>query len=195
MSNRIKSLRIKHHLTQKQLADILEIERSSVAKYETGAAVPSAPVLVKLSDYFSVPTDLFLKDADPPENHSVPVLGYAAGGNPIYAYEDILGYEEIDYGTKEDYFALKLKGNSMQPRIFDGDTMIVKRQNSAQNGEIAVFLIGREETTVKQFKKTREGIFLIPLNSAYQPVFYTYAETSTLPVEILGRVVEIRVKL
>ncbi len=107
---------------------------------------------------------------------SVPLLGQVAAGNPLLAVEDIEGYVPFDPGTSErEYFALRVKGDSMiDAGILEGDILIVEIRESAVNGEIVVALIDGE-ATVKRFKRTSDGVWLMPENSAYEPIDGRYA--------------------
>lgn len=107
---------------------------------------------------------------------SVPVLGQVAAGNPLLAVEDIEGYVPFDPGTSErEYFALRVKGDSMiEAGILEGDILIVAIQETAVNGEIVVALIDGE-ATVKRFKRTSDGVWLMPENPAYEPIDGRYA--------------------
>ena len=126
----------------------------------------------------------------------IPVLGRVAAGIPIEAVEDILDYEEIsaDMASKGDYFALQIQGNSMEPRICQNDVVIVRCQPSVESGEIAVVLVNGENATCKKIIKQPNGISLVSLNPAYPPMFYTNEEITSLPVTILGKMVELRGK-
>lgn len=127
---------------------------------------------------------------------TVPVLGNVAAGIPIEAVQDIVDYEELDRamaGTGE-YFGLRLKGDSMEPRMRDGDVVIVRRQSDAETGDIVVAMVNGDSATVKKLKKGPSGITLIPNNPAFDPMFYSNEEIVQLPVRILGRVVELRAK-
>ena len=83
----------------------------------------------------------------------------------------------------------------MSPRFLEGDVVIVKKQNNIENGEIAIVLVNGNEATVKKIKKMDNGIMLIPLNNSYEPIFYNVDEINTLPVQIIGKVVELRGKI
>lgn len=78
--------------------------------------------------------------------------------------------------------------------MHDGDVVIVRRQDDVESGETAVVLVNGDEATCKRIKKTPDGILLISTNPAYEPMYYTNAQIETLPVRILGRVVELRAK-
>lgn len=126
----------------------------------------------------------------------IPVLGYVRAGIPMNAIENILDYEEISQAQARtgDFFGLQIKGDSMEPRITEGDVVIVKKQETVENGEIAVILVNGDDATVKKFYKTEAGVKLVSTNPKYDPFFYTPAEVNNLPVTIIGKVVELRAK-
>lgn len=118
----------------------------------------------------------------------IPVVGTVAAGEPILAEQNIIDYEELPINEFKDgdYFGLKIKGDSMLPRILEDDVVIVRQQNDCDNGQVAVVLINGDEATVKQIKKTENGIMLIPFNNKYDPMFFTKEEIETKPVRIIG---------
>lgn len=118
----------------------------------------------------------------------IPVVGTVAAGEPILAEQNIIDYEELPAEEFKDgeYFGLKIKGDSMFPRILEGDVVIVRQQSDCDNGKVAVVLINGDEATVKQIKKTKTGIMLIPFNNKYDPMFFTKEEIETKPVKIIG---------
>lgn len=127
----------------------------------------------------------------------VPVLGYVAAGIPIAAIEDVLDYEELDpnqFNSYCEYFALKIKGDSMMPRMQNGDIVIVRSQSVVDSGDIAIVCINGEEATCKQIQIHTDGMSLISFNPAYEPMFFSNREVSEKPVTILGKVVELRAK-
>lgn len=124
----------------------------------------------------------------------IPVYGRVAAGIPIDAITDIEDYEEIspELAATGQFAALRIHGDSMEPRICDGDIVIVKLQETADTGDTAIVMINGDTATCKKIKKTPEGVMLIPTNPKYDPMFYTNSEIETLPVRIWGRVVELR---
>lgn len=112
------------------------------------------------------------------------------------AIESIINYEEIsqEQARTGEFFGLQIKGDSMEPRITDGDVVIVRKQETVENGEIAVVLINGDDATVKKFYKTDAGIKLVSTNPTYDPFFFTPDEVNTLPVSVIGKVVELRAK-
>lgn len=136
-----------------------------------------------------------------PENkksgHRIPVLGYVAAGIPIEAIEDVIDYEELSPETVKDgaeYFALQIQGASMEPKISDGDVVIVRKQPDVDSGQIAIVCVNGDRATCKKVMKHPGGILLQPLNPAYEATFYSADEVQNLPITILGRVIELRAK-
>jgi len=97
-----------------------------------------------------------------------------------------------EMASKGKYIALKIKGDSMMPSIIDGDIAIIRLQEVADTGDIVIAMINGEDSTCKKLKKDLKGIWLMPLNPAYEPMYFTNDEVAELPVKILGVVVETR---
>lgn len=199
-SQRLKNARTSKGMTQTDVAKKIFISQAAYSKYETGAASPNPETLAKLADVLDVSVSYLLgKPSDAPQKNKVrvPVLGRVAAGIPIEAIEDIIDYEDLDaeeFGDGE-YFGLLIKGHSMEPKISDGDIVIVRRQDTIEDGEIGVVLVNGDEATVKRVKQTPQGIALLPNNPAFDPMYYTHEEIDFLPIRVVGRVVELRAKL
>ena len=103
---------------------------------------------------------------------------------------------EIDSITasKGKYFGLKVKCNSMEPRICEGDILIVKRQDDCESGDIPIVIVNGNDATIKRLMKYADGIRLIPNNPAYEPIYFTNEEIRSKPVKIIGKVIENRQK-
>lgn len=116
------------------------------------------------------------------QEDKVPIVGNVAAGSPILAEECIEDYLTFDTGGHgEEYFALRVRGESMlNAGILPGDLVVVRRQQTCSNGEIVVAMI-EDEATVKRFSKQNGHIWLLPENEAYSPIDGTYAQ-------ILGKV-------
>lgn len=201
---RLKELRENAGLSQYKFADKFGVAQSTVGSWEAGKREPNFDTMQRLADFFNVSIDYLLgrqatMDSPTPSvpgSKWIPVLGAVAAGVPIEAIEDIEDYEEIspEMAASGDYFALRIKGDSMEPKISNGDVVIVRRQSDCETGDMAVVLVNGDEATVKRIKKRPEGLMLIPNNSAYEPMFYSAEEVQKLPVQILGKVVELRAK-
>ncbi len=194
----LATLRKIKKVSQEKLAKELKVSRSTVAMWENNSNEPDNKTLIKIANYFDITVDELIGNESTPnkEGVKIPVFGHVAAGIPISAIEDIIDYEEItrDMAIKGEYFGLVLKGDSMEPRMTTGDVVIVRSQPTAETGDIAIVLIGNEEGTCKKIKKTPEGIMLISLNPAYEPMFYSNKQIEQLPVTIVGKVVELRAK-
>ena len=83
----------------------------------------------------------------------------------------------------------------MEPRICEGDVVIVRQQNDAENGEIIIATVNGTDATCKRLRKYRDGIELVSLNPSYKPMFFSMEEIASKPVRIIGKVVELRGKL
>lgn len=94
-----------------------------------------------------------------------------------------------------EFFGLRIKGDSMEPRIFHGDTVIVRQQDDVDNGDVAIVMINGSDATCKKVEKHDNGIMLVPLNRKYEEKFYTNEDIEKLPVRIIGKVVELRAKI
>ena len=128
----------------------------------------------------------------------IPVLGRVVAGIPIEAIEEVIDWEEIPQrlAASGKFFALRVCGHSMEPRILEGDVVIVRQQEDVDSGDIAIVMVNGDEATVKRVKKQEDGITLIATNtSVYEPHFYSNQEIRDLPVRILGKVVELRGKM
>lgn len=196
---RLKMLRQKKNVLQKDVAEAINVSRTTYVKYENGDSEPSHKILIKLAEYYNVSIDYLLNKTNSRNYNKgikIPVLGSVAAGIPISAIQDIIDEEEIseELASTGEFFGLVIKGDSMSPIITNGDTVIVRSQPDAENGDIAIVLVNGDEATCKKIKKTPEGVMLIPLNPEYEPTFYSNKQIEQLPVRIIGKVVEQRRK-
>lgn len=204
---RLKQLRNEKKINQRELANFLKVAPSTISMYESGQREPNFKVLESLADFFNVDlnyllgksdktTKLMLENEQKPQGLKIPVLGTVAAGIPISAVEDILDYEEVpqSWESQGEFFALKIKGDSMEPKIDDGDVVIVRQQSDANSGDTVIALVNGDDATCKKLQKTENGIMLVSTNPNYLPMFYSNEEILTKPVVILGKVVELRSK-
>ena len=201
--NRIQSLRKAALVKQTDLAKAVNVSPAALSGYETGKYEADIETYMKIADFFGVSLDYLLGASNTPKLKdpaatalSIPVLGDVAAGIPIEAIQDIVDYEEIDsvMAAGGEYFGLRLKGASMEPRMREGDVVIVRKQDDVESGDVAVVMVNGDSATVKRIKKGPSGITLIPNNPVFDPMFYTNDEIQSLPVRILGKVVELRAK-
>jgi repressor LexA len=198
---KLKRLREERGISQAQLANDLGVRQSTVGMWESGKNRPQQSTLVMIANYFNVSVDYLINEDDIQNNSAtkgvkIPVLGRVAAGVPITAVEEILGEEEITAHLAKtgDFFALQLKGSSMEPRMRDGDIVIVRQQEDVETGDIAIVMVNGDDATCKRVDKHKNGVSLISFNPSYPPKFYTDREVESLPVKIIGRVIELRAK-
>jgi len=119
-----------------------------------------------------------------PAFQSVPILGTVTAGLPILAQQEVEGYVPYLGGSSGEMFALRVRGDSMiNAHILDGDIVVVRRQQTAQDGEIVVALL-EEEATVKRLRRGKNQVWLMPENPDYDPI-------DGNECSILGRVVSV----
>ena len=199
---RLKELREQLGFSQARFARAIGVSQSTVGMWESGKNTPTFSTLESLANYFGVTVDYLLGRDDnlyptsSPKGIKIPVLGRVAAGIPITAVEDILDYEEIEESLAKtgEFYGLQIKGTSMEPRMKEGDVVIVRRQDDVESGEIAIVLVNGDDATCKRVVKHENGLSLISLNPVFPPRFYTDDEVRKLPVQIIGRVVELRAK-
>jgi repressor LexA len=197
IAENIKKLREKHDLTQAELGQIAGVTDKAVWTWEQGGKNPRMGALEKIADHFGITTSSIIEGESKSNAVRINVYGTIPAGVPIEAIEDIVDWEEIPRemtaGGKE-YFALRVKGDSMLPRYLDGDTIIILKQSDCESGQDAVVYVNGHDATLKKVVKKPQGILLQPLNHNYEPVLYYYDDPSH-PVTICGAVVEIRRKI
>ena len=191
---KLKELRKLNKITQDKLAEKIGVARSTISMYEVGASEPDIQILTKLANFFNCSIDYLLGNDKKSQGVKIPVLGVIPAGIPIEAVEDVLGYEEITpkLASTGEFFALKVKGDSMLPDIKNGDILIVRQQEDAENGDTCVIMVNGYDATVKKIKKMESGIMLIPNNSDFETMFFCNEEILSLPVRIIGKAIEIR---
>lgn len=205
-AEKLKELRQQKGMTQSELAKLLKMQRSTLGMYETGKREPNFEILNMFANFFNVDMNTLMdmnstsnqNPSSPVRSIKIPVLGTVVAGIPLEAVENIIGWEEISpaMAATGEHFALRIKGTSMEPRICEGDIVVVRKQEDIESGDTAIVLINGGEATVKKVKKTEEGIMLIANNMAvYSPHFYSNKDIESLPVQIIGKVVELRGKL
>ena len=197
--NNLRQARKAKGLTQAEVARTIGLTQNGYSYWENGKAKIDKDQLLKLAELFEVSTDYLLGNTSKPNTKGVwiPVLGDVAAGIPIEAVEDIVDYEEIDaaLAATGDFFGLRIKGSSMEPRIREGDVVIVRKQGDADTGDTVVVLVNGDSATVKRLKKEADGsMWLLPNNPAYDPQHFTPTEITEKPVHIIGKVVELRGK-
>ena len=199
----LKYFRMRESLSQSELAEKLGVSASTISMYEVGKREPDFETEERIADFFN--TDLNTLRGRDTENHyrncikgiKIKVLGRVAAGLPIEAVENIIDTEEIseDMARTGEYFGLQIHGDSMEPRMYEGDVVIVRQQDDAESGDIVIAMINGNDATCKRLTKYAGGIALASLNTKYEPMMFSNEEIVNKPVKIIGKVVELRGKL
>lgn len=203
--NRLRDLRKKSKLTQEDIAARLGVTNGAISQWEIGRTQINYRYAIELGNLFGVSPEYLLGEEDTFDAHHavtktgvrIPVLGTIRAGIPVAAIEDIDDWEEIDAALAKtgEFVALRVKGNSMEPKISDGDIAIIRRQETIENGQIAAVIVNGDEATIKKVRLLPDGIMLIAFNTAvYEEHYYSKEEIADLPVRIYGRCVEVRKK-
>lgn len=197
--NRLLAL---HNMTQAELAERMHVSTATTSNWCKGIKLPRMDKVDKMCSIFGcLRSDLledkgYLQGKKQSKGIIINVLGRVAAGIPIEAIEDIIDTEEIssDMARTGEFFGLKIHGDSMEPRMCEGDVVIVRRQDDAESGEIVIATVDGSDATCKRLRKYRDGIELISNNPAYTPMFYSNEDIENKPVRIIGKVVELRGK-
>ena len=198
-------------ITAYKVAKETGISTATLSSWKKGRYTPKKEKLQKIADYFGVRLE-YLTGASPYRTDKellantttktvaasrIPVLGTVPCGIPVEAVQEILDWEEVKEAENYDgkLFALRAKGDSMAPRISEGDILVVHQQPDAESNELIIALVNGDEATCKELKKREDGIVLVPWNTiGHEPQFYSWKEIEQLPVRIIGKVLEIRSK-
>lgn len=197
--NRIKELRLKYGMKQAELAARVNVSHAALSGYETGKYEADIETYFAIAKIFNVSIDYLLGNDELPDAVRIPVFSRVAAGIPIEAIEDVVDWEEIPRALcsgERQYFALRVSGDSMWPDYLQGDTVIVRRQDTCESGDDCVVYVNSTDATLKQVKLGDHGeLTLIPRNQSYPPRTFTAQEVTELPVNIAGVVVEMRRKM
>lgn len=191
--DRLARLLAQNGISQSELSRKTGISDSKISCYVSGRYKPNGASLSKIAKVLGV-TPAYLVGQEEPRrpavmlSRGIPLLGKVAAGEPIFAAENVVSFLPADEPS-ENLFALSVKGESMSPRIMDGDVVLVRRQETAEDGDVVIALVG-DEATCKIFKKSHAGVTLVPFNPAFAPFVYSGSEVDEL--RILGVVIESR---
>ena len=204
LGDRIKEKRLQNKMTLLEVANRLGVKEATVQRYESGEIKNlKQHTIAKLAEIFDT-SPAYLMGWDEKNNilpegafeykptHKIPILGYISAGLPLYAEQHIEGYTYTELNGGAEYFGLIVKGDSMNAAmIYPGATLIVRRQESVENGEIAVVMVNDENATVKQFRRENDMVILEPksTNPIHQTQIYSLKNTA---IRIIGKVIEVK---
>lgn len=199
--DKIKSLAEKKGIKISFLCDRLGLTRGYFNDVKRGKNKISSERIAKIANLLDTSYEYLTDETDNPERvaKKIKVFGEVAGGLPISQIDnfdpsDADSWEEIttEMSKSGDYFALRIKGNSMNPEMREGDVVIVRYQSTVESGDIAIVAINGDTATCKKVKFVDDGLYLISYNPEYQPMFFSNKEIASLPITFLGKVVEVR---
>lgn len=194
------------NLKQTDLVEKTGISKGALSSYISGRYEPKQNNIYLIAKALSV-NEAWLMGVDVPmekqevishkKGITINVLGRVAAGIPIEAVENIIDTEEIseEMARTGEFFGLQIHGDSMEPRMYEGDIVIVRQQDDAETGDIVIALVNGNDATCKRLTKYSGGIALTSLNSKYDPIMFSNEEIISKPVKIIGKVVELRGKL
>lgn len=196
-SKRLSELIDNSSYTLDKIEEYVGKTNATISRYASGEITGvKRSTIVKLANFFKVSpawlagfTDNKYDDTD--DKQAFPLLGTVKAGYNYLASENIIGYVSIDkqLSDPENYFALKVIGDSMQPVLFEDDIVIVHKQNDIESGQVGIILIDGEEATIKKIIKHEDYIELIAFNS-YYPIKKL---TKDIEFKIIGKVTEARI--
>lgn len=209
IGERIKNLREAKGMTQDELAIRVGYKhKTSISKLEAGERKLMQDKILVFAKALETTPEAIMgwddseKQAARPtgaapihDSLCIPLLGRVAAGKPLFDEGNIIGEVLVDPAMakgEQNLYALKVRGDSMSPKILDGDTVIVREQPDAENGEIVIVTVNGDEGTCKKLQRYPDTLALVSLNPVYEPIVYTWEEVEQLPVRIVGKVIQSR---
>ena len=196
--DRLKELRKAAGLSQAQLSARVGVSQQAVGKWENGKSSPDPDTLTALAKLLGVSTDDLLGKAPAPSfslpyaQTGIPVVGTVRAGYGALAYEEDYGTELASVKDPSSYFYLVVKGDSMEPRIREGDLALVHKQPTLDSGDLGVLIYGEGEGTLKRYLVRGSSVVLQPFNKNYEEKVLRGEELNHL--YIAGKVVETKAK-
>ena len=174
------------------------IPPSTFSDWKNGRSMPKAEKLKKIATFFGVSLEELIDGC----NHGgarkkqIPIIGEIRAGSPIITTETLIGYENAEVDNADEYFYLKVLGDSMKNiGMVNGSLVLFRKQQYANNGDIVACLVGGDSATVKRFQKSQKNILLIPENEEYKPISLTTDDFESGDARILGVAIEVKIKL
>ena len=199
--NRLQKAMNIRNMKQVDLVEKTGLDKTLLSKYLSGISNARQDKLTALAEALQV-NEIWLMGYNIPmesipikniEKIKIPVLGTVKAGYDYLAQENIIGYESIDnVSDPENYYALQVTGNSMEPLFSDGDIAIIHKQDNFDSGNTCIILVNGDEATVKKVVRMDDGIDLIAMNPYYPVRHFSKNEMNEIPVKIIGKVVEAR---
>ncbi len=177
------------------------IAASTLSDWKNGRSTPKTEKIKLIADYFGVSLEYMVGKSnatkvEPSESTRIPIIGEIRAGSPIITNESVMGYEYADVEESDDYFYLKVQGDSMKNiGMVDGSLVLFRKQQYAQDGDVVACLVGGDSATVKRFRRSKRTVYLMPENEEYEPIKLSTDDFESGEARILGVAVEIKIKL
>ena len=190
-----------HETTVYRVAKSTGIPASTFTDWKNGRSSPKADKLRRIAEYFDVPLEYMLgADASASTASSkkkkIPIIGEIRAGSPILTNETLLGYESAEVDDIDEYFYLKVQGDSMKNiGMVNGSLVLFRKQQYAEDGDVVACLVGGDSATVKRFRRAKKTIYLIPENEDYSPICLSTDDFESGEARILGVALEVKIKL
>ena len=206
----IKYIREQRGLSQNKLAEMLNVNQTTIARWEDENRIPTIDKAIQVSNILNIPlnlligTNLQIDNIIPVDVNSdiikIPVYGTIKAGVPIESQSDIIDYVEIPKSwTKGDkkFYGLKISGDSMFPKYNENDIVIFEQNDDVElfNGKDVAVMINGTESTFKKILVNEQGIVLQPYNTAYDIMMFTKEQVQQLPIKVVGIAKEKRTKI
>lgn len=191
-----------NHKSRNEVCEALNIKYTTFTDWIKGNTYPRIDKIELMANYFGIQKSDLVEEHLRNINNSIKgvrinVLGRVAAGIPIEAIENIIDTEEISeqLASTGEFFGLQIHGDSMEPRMYENDVVIVRKQDDAESGDIVIAMVNGNDATCKRLMKYAGSIALLSLNPKYEPMTFTERDIEEKPVRIIGKVVELRGKL
>lgn len=185
--------------TRAEACKDLEIPYSTFTDWCNANIYPRIDKIELLANYFDIKKSDLVENKEKTDKLGnpvveIPILGTVKAGYDYLAQENWIGTIDIDKKLADggEFFALKVKGDSMAPVLIENDIVIIKKQDDFENGDIVVAIVNGDEATIKKGKKSESKILLQPFNTNYDPLIFTEEEMDTIPVRIVGIVKQLK---
>ena len=205
IAQRLKEYRELFGLTLSDVSKKCKIPMQTLSRYELEQRVPKIDTAVEIAESlrinplwlqgYNVPMEEQLPSNAIPytPSHKVPILGSIPAGYPVLAFEDIEGYADIPYSDEENYFFLRVNGESMKNAgIHTGDLVLIRRQKCADDGQVVAARVNGDEATLKRYKRQGDSVLLLPENPDFEPRIVPIKDFDTGDAEIIGVALEVR---
>lgn len=190
LGEKLRKLRLEKGMTQKDIAELLEVTPKAISAYELDNREPSLENLKALASYFNVTTD-YLLDVKRVNNIKQLAL-FPEEGYKVIKTKGETEFLVVKESEKEsDYLSIKIKNDKNSPYIEKEDIAIIKKSDF-EEGMSLIEIEEKEE--IYKIKKEEKGIWLIPENPKYRPEFLAEKEIEKRNLKIVGKVIEVRKK-